>query len=393
MRKLLVILLLISFVGVVSAIECSEADYDEDGDVDFMDVFQLRQCVNLSVSDVSEVNCSFFDYDGSGMVEENDLVLYREWHLQTCPVDAVCTDSDGGEDYYVKGNVLFEGDSGSQSVIYDQCVFRISDNKQILSEGICVDGEYDSIAYECLTGCEDGACVSESNESSTCQDSDGGKDYYIRGEITSDMNQGFDECNTNGQFGANPNLLREYYCNSENEIDVEWVTCTGSCESGRCVNGSEIVQGCKDTDNGIDYFNKGTASNSTYKETDHCTFVQNEDYYYIYEVYCDGNLVKSLQRKCDNGCEDGACVVDEDEVGNGGEIEEDENYPISPSPDGTIDDTDCDNGCVLKDKCYSFGYRKAMNSSLRYCEDNGEWRYQMEGEISCQNNFECESNV
>tara|TARA_Y100000034_G_C6866659_1_gene395108 strand:+ start:185 stop:1273 length:1089 start_codon:yes stop_codon:yes gene_type:complete len=140
-----------------------------------------------------------------------------------------------------------------------------------------------------------------------CSDSDNGKDYFTKGEITKGSNIGSDECNTNGQFGSNPNLLREYFCNND-EIDAEWYACPGSCEDGKCVDSSSSTEGCEDSDKGKDYYTKGTASNSTYLDSDHCTYVQNEDYYYIYEVYCEGNAVKSEQVNCTNGCSNGACI-------------------------------------------------------------------------------------
>ena len=68
-----------------------------------------------------------------------------------------------------------------------------------------------------------------------CSDSDGGKDYNTKGEIAKGSNHGFDECNTNGQFGPNPDLLREYFCNENNEIDAEWYTCINGCQNGACI--------------------------------------------------------------------------------------------------------------------------------------------------------------
>ena len=141
-----------------------------------------------------------------------------------------------------------------------------------------------------------------------CSDSDNGKDYYTKGAITKGSSRGSDECNTNRQFGSNPNLLREYFCNSNDEIDAEWYACSGTCEDGRCINSSSSIEGCEDSDNGKDYYTKGIAHNSTYSDSDHCTFVQNEDYYYIFEVYCEDNAVKSEQVNCTNGCSNGACV-------------------------------------------------------------------------------------
>ncbi len=47
------------------------------------------------------------------------------------------------------------------------------------------------------------------------------------------------------------------------------------------------------------------------------------------------------------------------------------------------------NGCKLDNKCYPFGYRK----DKRYCSDDFEFIEQKKAEHSCENNFECSSNV
>jgi hypothetical protein len=82
-----------------------------------------------------------------------------------------------------------------------------------------------------------------------------------------------------------------------------------------------------------------------------------------------------------------------DEVFGEDEEQEEEQQPEANLTVEIIDNSDECNGCLLDEKCYTLGYRKAMNNSLRYCDDNSEWHYQMVGESSCQNSFECESNV
>ena len=48
----------------------------------------------------------------------------------------------------------------------------------------------------------------------------------------------------------------------------------------------------------------------------------------------------------------------------------------------------CD-GCSREDKCYPLGYRK----SGEFCSENKEFVIQLEGSSSCDNNFECDSNL
>jgi hypothetical protein len=49
----------------------------------------------------------------------------------------------------------------------------------------------------------------------------------------------------------------------------------------------------------------------------------------------------------------------------------------------------CDSGCALNNKCYPMGYRKAG----RYCSEDYQFNTQVQGNTTCENNFECKSNL
>ncbi|MBS3091769.1 LamG domain-containing protein [Candidatus Pacearchaeota archaeon] len=81
-----------------------------------------------------------------------------------CTITPTCTDSDGGLNYDVKGNVI----SKIEGTFIDYCE---QDNGNLLFEYICDDGaindgEVKISEYNCQNGCSDGACATES---STCQ--------------------------------------------------------------------------------------------------------------------------------------------------------------------------------------------------------------------------------
>ncbi len=65
------------------------------------------------------------------------------------------------------------------------------------------------------------------------------------------------------------------------------------------------------------------------------------------------------------------------------------------SEDNTSSGTDtseilvCKNSCSLDSKCYPLGYRKSGN----YCSEEGSFVLQLESDKSCENNFECDSNI
>lgn len=52
-------------------------------------------------------------------------------------------------------------------------------------------------------------------------------------------------------------------------------------------------------------------------------------------------------------------------------------------------DIECDEGCLLNETCYPLGYRKDGS----YCSDTLEFVKQLEDDVVCDNNFECESNL
>lgn len=49
----------------------------------------------------------------------------------------------------------------------------------------------------------------------------------------------------------------------------------------------------------------------------------------------------------------------------------------------------CDNGCLVDDKCLPYGHRKSGD----FCSTNNEMIEQQDAETSCDNNFECSSNL
>ena len=245
-------------VGLVSAIECSEADYDGDGDVDFMDVFQLRQCINISVSEVAAVNCSFFDYDGSGMVEENDLVKYREWNAKTCPVEIikVCSDSDMGINIYEKG-IMKASEDGQNYESEDRCL-EVPYNEIVLEEHYCfTEDEINRgavLQIKCENGCEDGACVGSGSLVSECVDSDG-MDYSSKGLVKGPKFTGKekdlveageyeDTCYNKGE-----NNIIEYFCRNGLVVSESY-KCANGCSDGLCMvksNTTVISEGGMDS--------------------------------------------------------------------------------------------------------------------------------------------------
>lgn len=78
--------------------------------------------------------------------------------------------------------------------------------------------------------------------------------------------------------------------------------------------------------------------------------------------------------KCPNGCNDGACTFEKS----------------TPNSEPIIVNAqeNCA-GCRVDNQCYPLGYRKDGN----YCSDSQKFVNQLNSDITCDNNFECSSNV
>jgi len=96
-----------------------------------------------------------------------------------------------------------------------------------------------------------------------------------------------------------------------------------------------------------------------------------------------GNYSSAIEYNCPFGCENGACIGNKEEV-------KPNNEPLAiPERDESKRVDYVCGGCKLDNKCYPFGYRKDGT----YCLDNSQFVVQLETGASCDNNFQCSSNV
>lgn len=70
------------------------------------------------------------------------------------------------------------------------------------------------------------------------------------------------------------------------------------------------VTDCKDSDGGLNYFVKGTASSCSTNPSETCTGFDDKcsDNSVLKEGYCDGGSVSDKPYACENGCYDGQCI-------------------------------------------------------------------------------------
>jgi len=148
---------------------------------------------------------------------------------------------------------------------------------------------------------------------SGCTDSDGGKNYDIKGETCNEVDCRVDSClkGVSGDFDS----ISEYYC-KDNQRESVARSCDYKCEDGACITKPE--KKCTDSDGGIDYNIKGKVitenipSTGAYNEfEDYC--LDSEE---IMENYCGPGegmyegleVAKASIYECPNGCENGACI-------------------------------------------------------------------------------------
>ncbi|MFH0862488.1 MAG: hypothetical protein V1875_05590 [Candidatus Altiarchaeota archaeon] len=224
-----------------------------------------------------------------------------------------CTDSDGGIDIYTYGWTTVNGQK-----YYDYC------SGSTIYEAACVlDGKSSFFQYqECQYGCQDGACLREQPTTTTtlskiCTDSDGGKNYYLKGTTCQGTSCESDLCLTQTR-------LFEMDCGPGGDIKTGYYhDCPNGCTDGACIKtpitsttsststSTTLPNSCFDEtagDEGGNYNIRGVTSGFwmgvKFRLEDVCT----SDGITLKETYCKGTQVQADYYKCPNGCKDGACA-------------------------------------------------------------------------------------
>jgi len=143
-----------------------------------------------------------------------------------------CTDSDGGKNSDVAGEVTLEysyyGKEKSKT-LSDKC------SDDTIHEYYCKANKYARSTKICQFGCEAGACVAPE-----CTDSDDGIDINTYGEVVASDMKGYlgtDYCGTDD--GGNTWWVAEYYCEN-GELQSKIFNCPNGCVNGACVVVEEV---------------------------------------------------------------------------------------------------------------------------------------------------------
>ncbi|MGY4884980.1 MAG: hypothetical protein ACP5NZ_05370 [Nanobdellota archaeon] len=117
--------------------------------------------------------------------------------------NSACTDSDGGDKPFIKGQVqpITEGDDYSG---FDYCYTGPS-NESYLSEGFCGQNGPEKGVYSCPNGCTEGACIEQNQGNSDNQNSQNQNQNENQNQENEDNNQGQSpqlQVQTNGKSGS-----------------------------------------------------------------------------------------------------------------------------------------------------------------------------------------------
>ncbi|MBW2978085.1 hypothetical protein KY331_04535 [Candidatus Woesearchaeota archaeon] len=328
-----------------------------------------------------------------------------------------CTDSDGGKNYYKQGIVEINL-PGLHGTSEDFC-----EGNGDLIEFMCPSdknsGQADFDFYHCPYGCKNGACLEAPEEEITCTDSDGGKNYFVKGEVTGYSNQPpelftFVDCcvdseDPTGKCVSIGDTVVERYCEDGYWNSFVYKECPYGCKNGACLEEPE------DDDEPLVLvreqvkclFMGATEQEKCYSAEPHelscrgttsCKIdvVGREDNKITWKSSCGGyaytrmdGIDEYIKFDCsdDEEIEVPTCT---DGIWNDGETGVDCGGPCPPCVETRVT---CKNGCLSDSTCLPFGTRRVDdNKNPVFCNLNREFDRQKQDGHICQNSYECLSN-
>ena len=105
--------------------------------------------------------------------------------------------------------------------------------------GICEDGEADDCPActksipPCAIACKAGNCPQDCKAKTTCEHSDNGINYFVKGTVTACPLVGKGPCTATTDSCINNNLI-EYYCSNDQILKISYY-CNNGCVDGACI--------------------------------------------------------------------------------------------------------------------------------------------------------------
>lgn len=363
---------------------CDNADIDGNGGVEPTDLSIIINALNgLSVP----YSDSILDVNDDGVVDDGDKDFITDCLNGIEPSINVCYDSDGGLNYYIFGETtnrfgtFQDGCSSNGYACNDlemnqgRCIENglwNGSNLKFVDENYCDGSNVWYVSYECPNGCVNGACViGDVEENQTSAFELALIDFYKV------ANEG------NGKIGVWDDQSEEAIDDWNNDLFNE--------------------------DSGFPYIADGKAGIFEYGNYDYFMTV-----FKFSRLFEEGEREEIATLLMDNFVKKNPIcikIIFKGDVlvlvgGPGKEkvpnefLDEMSNEFFESSMVGydnlflgcgssSNEIEDCSSGCVLDNKCYPFGYRR----SGEFCSDNGIFLSQLSADETCDNSFECDSNV
>ncbi|MFA4953264.1 MAG: hypothetical protein WC584_03505 [Candidatus Pacearchaeota archaeon] len=362
---------------------------------------------------------------GEGKICSNGVCVVNQTQQ-----NATCTDSDGGLNYYVKGNVYDNGEwiNGRSDACVDSN-FNEYPNAPFLSEGSCESGRGRHTSFNCSNGCSNGACVSALGGSCSVDATRCNLEWNssICGNVVSSAN-GYEElCNIPSPRGGSAGF----------SFQNDGCSITTLCQNG-CSNGACMVQ-----ESGCRVLYEGETVTIVATDSDGTTYDVSINFIGVGSVKLNVNseITRALARGDSHTLSDGTIITineinTQDYAGGIKRVSfclrkptctpryycqtRPAICPRSGVQTKECQDFECETrryteevqcnpgecaGCQLEGTCIPYGFRKQVTLYRNdpgtynlYCEMDGELREQKSKDSSgnwatCQNNYECTSNV
>jgi len=142
------------------------------------------------------------------------LIFVNSTHAQSVKEwgYANCSDTDGGENYFLKGDFAYDtlhnGVVNGHADGVEKCVGNV------VEENVCKDGSPQMKRYVCPNGCKDGACIEEAKTECT--------KVCMPVSVANPQGHLLQSCGSNGK--------------------AEYINCPNGCENGACVDGSTGIE-------------------------------------------------------------------------------------------------------------------------------------------------------
>jgi len=300
-------------------------DVDLDSYVTFADTDIIAKYAAGSLKPTAEQRLRA-DVNGDGAVDMSDSLLMARYVSKLDTTFPVCTpkptlkpptalpvancyDSDGGQNFDVKGLVTGTWCTANGActgpVSYDTCL-----SSSVLQEQYCdTSNNRQSVTYTCPNGCSNGACLPITTEKSgCCALYAGGCLDLIGHDVT------LEECRATvqGLTQERKNAIAYEVCSNIRTSDSQKISLGWSLAgstifsefSAQCE--TTLTSACTDSDGGTNYNVKGTTTgmagnNVMTTDTDYCSGNN------LVEWFCSGTYRTNTNYTCPNGCENGAC--------------------------------------------------------------------------------------